>query len=372
MGYGFSLPINKSDTFALVLNTTPTDMSSSGAEHSVETPAPRREVFYLRSDTSPEESLFEHNKQLLMALSHMLANHRELKELQSTPSRPTVSTSQLSVGTKRFTLLVFSNLYRILIRKLQNITVHDRDLTHRPLNAKQFHASRYRGSQLAVLDFHISYLASRVEKLFDPENGNSSNAIAGLATILTESPETMRKPFRGAIHHALGTRDAAKIRAAGNEELVFTLWVCSLWLLYSGDGLIRKEKDGLFGLDETSQFQQRLLPWLRWLKQVYGPPPGWPCEGDSGWVSTGKGESQGNEEDEVQRFAEYYLRIVHACAVRDQASIYGDPRWSVGFLRWGCKIVKEEAFVWQGPEGYEGLEQNEFTIFLDGLPEVES
>ena len=366
MGYGFDLPVNPADTFTMILNPTAgTCKDTSTLPDDLETSL-EKTVFHLHADTSPEVSLFQHNLPLLTAIAKLVANQREHGQLQFSSILDVLKAPQHPAAYCRLGLLTFSNLQSILNRKLLAISAHDDQLPTNPQNEKQFHALRYRNSQKSILSSHIAYLLRLIE------SGASAYPICNLESILTDSPEPLKKQFRAAIHHGLGTRNAAKIRDAGHQELVFTIWLCSLWILgyenkpYEQDDVMSTLVDG------TSPLQKRLLPWLQWLKETYGRPPGWPHDnGMAPGCTSALPIENGTKENEDYHIIESSFQVVQAAAVRYPESIYNDPRWSVNLLAWGYSIIKEEAFSFPNHSGNEDSGEAELWLFLEQTPASE-
>ena len=363
MGYGFILPINPHDTFALVLKPTAGTATDKNTLYECLKIPPERTVFHLRADTTLENSLFQHNLPLLTTLAKLVANQREHNQLQDSFVLEVLKSSTYTAAHYRLGLLIFSNLRSILDRKLQAISAHDDRLPTHPQNEKQFHALRYRDSQKSILSSHIAYLSRRIE------GAVSADTICNLETILTKSPEPLRKQLRAAIHYGLGTRNATKIRDAGHQELVFTVWLCSLWILRSEKEPYEQDDVISTFIDGTSLLQKRLLPWLQWLKETYGGPSNWPH--DNGMASGCAQDSllvNDTKENEDYHVVESCFRVVQASAMRYPESLYNDPRWSVDLLAWGYSIIKEEAFTLPTNNEKEDSGEAELLLFLEQSP----
>ena len=366
MGYGFSVPANPYNTFAMILNPTAGTAKDTDTLPGNLVPSAKRTVFHLRAEMSPEISLFQHNLPLLTAIAQLVANQREYRQLQFSSVLDVLTARRYPAAHCRLGLLTFSNLQSILSRKLQAINAHDDQLSTNPQNEKQFHALRYRNSQKTILSSHITYLSRRIE------SAASAETICNLETILTDSPEPLRKQFRAAIHHGLGTRNAAKIRDAGHQELVLTIWVCSLWILryeekpYKQDDMISTFIDG------ASPLHKRLSPWLQWLEETYGAPPSWRYnKGTAPGCAQDSVIGNGTKENEDDHVVESCFQVVQASSVRYPGSLYNDPRWTVNLLVWGYSIIKEEAFSFPNHSGNEESGEVELLLFLEQSPAPE-
>jgi len=236
-----------------------------------------------------------------------------------------------------------------------NITQFDSEIPPWPRSSREFHAARYRRSQLGILKSTLLLLS----KLLLEASGKKDEVVK-LEDILVNLPEPVGSEYRMALRRVLRTRNPSKIRKGGYEDLAFTVWLCCLYLFSETHD------------NNPEKRAPRLHVWLDLIHTSYCPPPGWEapkCVGvncQERWVA----ENTEEETTELRAIAESYLSVVKEAARKQPDSIFSDSRWTVDFLRWGYNIVQAEGFrcpklgssILDGEGNGDG---DEFMLFLD-------
>ncbi|MCJ1399219.1 hypothetical protein MMC11_002421 [Xylographa trunciseda] len=383
MGYGFSLFNNTKDAFRLLLRSTSTSQSLAkarsmqqelqkqqiqslhqpNAPHAQdESPTPKHtpsdactanspppcgwspDMFFLQPASST--TFLTTNRRLVDTFSILVANARELRTLHISPTR--ISIPSPSPAPTHNLLRLTSALLTELQRKTTDITSHTALLPPYPSNTRQFHAARYRRSQLHILATNTHALRAILRAAHSP-----TTRLVRLADVLAKPPATaLPNPLRAAVHRILGTRHPRRIHAAGHEDLSAL-----------GGG-----------------FDALLHRWLACLETAYGAPP-FPLHGPvahrvSATATANEDDDEEGEDDDERRetalIAASYLAVVRAVAETAAAgSVFADARWSEAFLAWGLRVVQEEGVVLPGAVGEEGegglVEEEgeeEFVVFV--------
>ncbi|MCJ1476602.1 hypothetical protein MMC13_005268 [Lambiella insularis] len=383
LGYGFSLFNNPKDSYGLLLKSASTSTSlckvremqqelrsrqteignniydpakhssvqkqntlaiEDDLKNSATIASANPDLFFLR--VVDDVSFFTANQELVDTFSVLVANPRELQFVNVTKDRYWIPPSGSSITHNQ--VKVASSLLIELQRKHDGITQHDGELPWWPANDRQFHAARYRRSQLQILKTNIQSLTT-----FLSGANTAGTQLVRLEDVLAKSESSEPNQLRTAIHHILGTRKAVKIRESEDEDLVYTLWLCSSWLL--------RER-----LQEKTPFQHKVDSWLDLLRRTYGHPlisePG-----------TSNANSlplavipYGNEDsyDEGHAIAASYLKVIHRVAKEIPESVFADNRWNTDFLHWAWNIVQQEGVLC--PNLTENAEEpgEEFMIFI--------
>ncbi|KAL9119745.1 MAG: hypothetical protein Q9187_003703 [Circinaria calcarea] len=401
MGYGFSIEGNKADAFALALVTSKSKNvryilekemeTGKGQESSIapaETPTnqeiqvssnkvtfmskmnnnsaslrdgeqshlkvthPLSEIFHLRPPIC--EALSSINQDLFDTLSVMVANQRELTSVHVPSSRSWIR--HLDGQPTHNDITVACRLLGFLQQQHAKIIEHTDDLPPSPQNVKQFHAARYRRSQLYILQSIMIALKSFLSNIISVKR-----RVAGLEDIVSHSPVALSTQFRAALHCTLGTRKPHKLREAGYQDLVFTIWVCTLWLCYANKDLKALRERAV------NKFHKDAFGWLSFVHASYGPPPGW---AENTCVKSGcsihRLNVRGSEEAlEERAIVESYLKVIRAAAAINSDSLYADGIWTAEYLRWGHYIVQEEGFMCPKVDDEDGGSEDEFMIFFE-------
>ena len=339
MGYGFSLFENSADRFAMAL-TQYSDRNSAdeGSQYSNASrlSSPKlSNIHYLNLPANTALSCC--SMQLVQALHAMVANNRE--GTMHHESIPIDITDRITTHQKA---RVVSKLMVFLQSKYSTITVHNRYLPPWPMNEKQFHAARYRRSQLRILKIITGRLAGILQRMIDQPDPQ----FIRLDHILSRSPGSFITDFRSLLHHGIGTRKPTKIRSLGLEHLVYTIWLCSLRLHHELQNRDDRNVD-------TNQWHFDLRCWTSFLDEVYGQP-----------FDVDQSKRSESEANLANSISESYLEVIQAAAQRHVQSMYSDPRWTIGFVRWGYYIVQEESFTCPGVHSKGGSE-DELILFLE-------
>ena len=350
MGYGFSIPYNEADAFTLALsmpsciekmeNISPAELENSAVfENPLDTPSRddtqglSPETYYIRYDPEASLGVSSHNSDILVALTSKLANSRELQNFRTALASVRDASSSSHIKTT-----VACQFLTELRHQLSKITRHDEELPIVPQSMRQIHAAIYRRSQKRIIHDVITFLENLLERTIYHEH-----RAVNLKVVLEQSLLSFRSQFRAAIHHSLRTRNPEKLREGGYQDLVFTIWVCTLWMCCHVDEEVR------FSPDTKASFMNHLKPWFRFLRQTYGP-----------------GDGTANHSDaECRDIVSSYLPIITSYAAQSPESIYANPGWTVDFLQWGFKIVQEEGFHCPALAGSRG-EQTGYMLFLEG------
>ena len=370
MGYGFSIPNNKADAFALALSSPGSaemlnkahltkpgviggDEEASGScnlSRDLESQKPMSDdlqaslspkIFHIRPDL--ESSLGISNQNMLHVLSIMVANGRELREIDRNPDGVTIMNH-----ASHNQAMIACQLLAVFRYQLGKITRYDTELPTTPQNVKQIYAAEYRRSQTCILQTMITSIESFLDTTIFHDHH-----VVSLETILTSSPSSFIAPFRAAIHHTLRTRNPDKIRGGGYQDLVFTIWVCTLLMCCNDD------PQSLH--DSMDSFHKRLRNWFRFLRKVYGSPPNWSKDlsknEDLNRVATAR-------EAESLAVVSTYLSVISSFATKCPESLYADSRWTVEFLQYGFNIVQEEGVPCPSLNNTDG-EEGYFMLFLE-------
>lgn len=402
MGYGFSIDGNKADAFALALATSksrnvshvrgkernirqireqstiptertlmehdtkdPLDETPFGPITSSDTsPLCDDELGHLKTTHRPSEifhlrvptggALWSINQDLINILSIMTANERELTSVHITSARSWVK--HLDDELTHNDVAVACRLLGFLRQQYAKIIKHNDDLPPLPQNVKQFYAARYRKSQLYILQSIMVTLKNFLTDIISTER-----QVARLEDILSNSPLLFGAQFRAALHCTLGTRKAQKLREADYQELVFTIWVCTLWICYSDEDITALLQN------TVNKFHNGIFGWLSFIRASYCPPPG---RDDNACSTSGCAVHQwitrdDDEAMEERAIVESYLGVVRAAAEANPGSLYTDSRWSADFLRWAYHIIQEEGFMCPNLVDAEDKHEDEFILFLE-------
>ena len=400
MGYGFSLFRNPSDQFAL---ETASSVSSKIVAIKTHQMACNQIIHRLNSNDEPNFRLIAKTGQtevywirlpihtfsnydhavkvlrffpcgLLDEVSVIIANERELASTKIAPYRYWIDDAEDSRLTRN-RLNVVCHLTMLLQKHRAGIRKHDSRLPPWPGNENQFHAARYRRRQLHILETVIEALLDSLREAINPSPsaGLDNVYIVTLETVLTSSPLSFSSDFRSALKTALHTRSAAKIRQNGWVDLVFTLWICGLWLweslpLSDDDASSNSE-------DETTDFHKAITHWLIFIKTTYpriltpqdslrpSITQQWSSAPPTAAPSTYGGTT--SIHPSLFHIAESYLPIIHTIAAHDSDSIFAHEGLTLERLAWGLNIVQQEGFMCPSMKGVEGEEGDEWVLCLE-------
>ncbi|KAI4133668.1 MAG: hypothetical protein LQ347_002107 [Umbilicaria vellea] len=385
MGYGFSLEDNTTDQCALKMARRDTlnshNIPASSKNAALEN-CPDVDIHYVRLPShrfgdysNGISALTAFPQRLLDDVSSVVANGRE--RASRTSGRYAIDKWNNQITRNKVT--VMCHLMMVVQKHHAGIVKWDNKLPASPQNQKQFHAARYRASQLHILNTVFHRLHGMLRDLSGLNSVPRDVRVVRLEHILTESPPGFATDFRNALKVGMGTRKAAKIREAGWVDLVFTLWVCGLWLWNLGLDPDEKEELGQF------DFNASMFRWLGFLRNTYGrdllPMHKHQFYGQGGNIGTAGGEhspligldaqnSSGEDpasgSTESRMIAESYQAVVHVAAASYPDSVFACPEWTVEFLAWGLDIVTQEGFMCPDLEGKEGDDSyDEYMLFME-------
>lgn len=400
MGYGFSIFRNPADRCNLAVSseissrsgpsigwsamskgasTGPWDKAASAIPSLTEQTLDERIQWVQLVDENKDDgdgdnqTSYEFSPPFLEELSGALSNEREILVPDLSLRSKVDFTGDV---VTRNTLNVMCAVVMKLQRQSVAISSHNDSLPQWPLNEKQFHAARYRRSQLRILKSVIGCLLGNLRTLVGLNPPKERNLqLVRLEHILLESPKEFLTQLRACLNAGLGTRKATKIREKQWVECAFTLWMCGLWL-WDLSGLQRCDADS------GSDFDARISQWLHWVRRTYGDSPetdnlvtlhrkrksSSPRRfGDSGpdsWnINDGIVDLGVANEDFL--IAESYLRVANAAVKKNKNSIYNHPQVTTRRLFWCMNIIRQEGFMCPNLEGDTGEEHDEFVLFLE-------
>ncbi len=374
MGYGFCLPDNTADRVSLMLSSktrgcteeigglhhTPAGQERMNQAHEAESlePQPSRHWVSVAPPmaTSPlyttRPSLYQFSDGFLLEFSVLASNHREDLSCDSWgDSQNAISPERLSRNKLYVTIALLVHLQR----RAFEITKHDIDLPGRPQNKRQEYAAMYRNRQLRILESVLDALRSTMNFF---ESHGPTNGVVRLENILSQSPKALSKDFRSVIHTALGTRNEARIRECGGEECAFTLWLCGLITLSNSEGL-----DSIRG----SEFEERILNWIRWLKEVYhlDLEGGLSMQQQEMMSQTSDGMDNMRDSKDVPMIAASYLEAIKTDVEKHPQSLYAKRDITTSRLELCLYITRQEGVPWPNAFMEYGREVDEYVLFLE-------
>ena len=201
-------------------------------------------------------------------------------------------------------------------------------------NERQRLAIRFREGQRELLAPAVTTLRTGLRYILDqsPENG-----VLKLEYILTYFPNGMLKGYRDAVHTALGTRKANKIRGMGGEECAFTLWICGVWLLHTSHSL-----------NEVTPLSTQVREWLPLLERFYGRP-----------LEQGKADG-----DDICSTAASYYKALQLTITKHPDTFYRSGI-SIPLLAWCLNIIREECVQLPNPNVALEAEEVELVLFME-------
>ena len=251
----------------------------------------------------------------------------------------------------------------ILQKAHRGIRKYDKDLPPAPQNSKQVDAARYRDSQLRILDGVLNSMYTFLKSVTTANAPEARNPnVLRLEHILTDSPKSLSKDFRGVLNAGIRTRDPIKIRQRGGVDFAFTAWLCGLWI-YSQSGPKREE-----GMNPM------YLRWLKFLQQQYAEPSEDSIDHPSLENSTFEERAEwfdpvrntsGDASLESTFLAKSYLDAIQAAREKRPQSVYNDKRITVKRLEWCLNIVKNEGVWCPSLDRGEDEEDDDWILFLE-------
>ncbi|KAG0638467.1 hypothetical protein HOY80DRAFT_967431 [Tuber brumale] len=209
MGYGFTLLQNPFDS--VLLKSSP---PLTPSQHSLLGESPTG-LYYLthRNRTTENPSIYPPS---LLSLIYILT---------STPTEAScmLTTRPTKPATKRNEISTHITLLRALLRKHQNFP----PTLPEPLNSKQASAKIYADSQRSLI---LSAIAESKDII---NSHTTSNCLIRLKSALGRG-ERADKAFAAAIESCFGSADVKELTEAGQEDVVFILYLCHLSLAKQG------------------------------------------------------------------------------------------------------------------------------------------
>ena len=410
MGYGFSLPNNPSDHFTIGFSPAistyvkkvkarrrlpnligPDNKCHDGTENSIdafdsiehsadESGYSSESADILVTGSSVERDIhcvglskdgYTFSPNFLRDLSIAVESPRERRENEGLSSfRDHHFTNQhfWDAHISRNKLHVMCAVIMILQKGRLGIRQHDEDIPGQERSAKQMDASRYRKSQLKILDLVleslqetlISYTAGTHK---DEPLSHLSRRTVRLEDTLKELPESLLKDYRNVLYAGLKTRDPVKMRKRGGADFAFTAWLLGLLVFnkYESEAIQN-------GISTGSAFKGRLYIWIQFLEKHYpanevdGTNPNAQEAGESPWFDPVRGSAE-NSEDDPSATVVSYLRAIQSAVSKHPTSIYNDPEISLKSLQWCLQVVRMEG-VWY-PNLEDGREEDQWLLFLD-------
>ena len=366
MGYGFSLENNFTDQYALKMARRISSKNVGFENH------PEVDIHYIRLPShgfgdypNGISALTAFSQKLLDDISLIVANDRERAAASQKSDEGGISEWDNQITRNK--VIVVCHLIMVIQKQIAGIVKWQEKLPESPQNEKQFHAARYRASQLHILNKVFDRLCDLLRDLSGLKSVGRDVQIVRLEYMLAESPSGFATDFRNALKIGLGTRKITKIRREGWADLVFTMWVCGLWVWSLG--LDQDEKEELAEV----AFNARIFRWLLFLRDTYwsshlstkehqldghggstGAVDGEDSTMDGRGDSSSSDDGQASNSTELRMIAESYLGVVRAAAAGCPDSAFARPEWTVDFLAWGLRVVKEEGFMCPNLEGKEG------------------
>ena len=395
MGYGFSLPENVSDHYSLgfspaiaayIRDTKARRLVRERSSDAVQSQSTREsddaqlgrlrktvrsggQVLESSEDLDVEKILaqnihwvrlhdngnYEFSPQFLENFSIAVENPREAHMADHCP---TFKTHLSDHDFSRNTLHVICAVIMILQKGQRAIRKHDKDLPKAPQNRKQVDAARYRDSQLKILDWVLDSMCTFLKSISTAENPK----VVRLEYILSESPKSLLKDFRGVLNAGLRTRDPVKIRQRGGVDFAFTTWLCGLWIVSQSD------------TTREDEISMKYLQWLHFLQHNYAEPsdesmdhqrPESPVlDKRASWFDPVR-SANGDPELDSASIARSYLDAVLAATEKRPQSVYNDRRITERRLEWCVNIIKNEGVWCPNLTQGEDEEDDDWVIFLE-------
>ena len=373
MGYGFSIADNPADRCGLASvadsehaqEVLHLEFQQASSNHASDQVRPLRDqkvsskvAHWVRLRNSildkvsnDKKPSYEFSPGFLDEISAALANNRERTIGVSCFQGHT----DFSGGTlSRNKLKVIATVAMIVQRQFLIISVHNSILPQWPETASEFHAARYRRSQLYILRSVNTSILSRLSDLVGVTDQSARDVrIVRLEHMLTQSPSPVLTDYRALLNAGLGTRKAAKIKKHGLVECAFTLWVCGIWL-WSQSSYLETNDSG------TPSIQQYVCQWLTFLDVNYprAPSSRQKSGGENGPVIASK------HQDDGLTIASY-LKAIEAAVQKNPNSLYSNPACTTSRLQWCLDIVREESVMCPSLEGSPDEDSDELVMFLE-------
>lgn len=362
MGYGFSVRNNPRDSYLLKLGIHKKGPLASvrrrqselfGNDYSL-MQAGGRDVYTLYSPTRSYCKGYKHAipefrpfpQTMLDDVSVLVATQRELDTISFSEEGFWLS----NTGTRsRNDFSIMSHVLRALRLRRNRILCNDSKLPRWPQNDGQFYAARYRRGQLQILTEIINSLDQRLNQALTSDSEGPLSELLDLRQILHRTPNPLRSRFQAALDAAFGTHKPSLLKDSGWEDAVMALWVCTLWITFIATGEVILDRLGI---------GRKLADWIAYMCEHYAPDKADPAAVDTDARHSAQQEripkcegtpplTDAEVEAENQRHLIHYTEeiacIIRAAAKRDPQSLFAHPVWSGDLVRWGFRIVNEEA-----------------------------
>lgn len=214
-----------------------------------------------------------------------------------------------------------------LLPKIQRLEQSNDVLPDQPQNSHQAMAKIYRDGQIEVLEDVQDRMAAYLRSLVHEPNPEvraiqPKPAIwtleAALDVVLQEAPDA-HKAFMAGVKYCAGTTKLRKLRGTDQEEFMWTIFLCFIYLHYRK---IEATPAGSLGSDSI------LRNWMRSLENEYGEP----------LAADGAEADEDADEDAAE-----YLNRVKKAAMFMPGSLWKSPEWTSDFvLDWGMRLTKSQ------------------------------
>ena len=378
MGYGFSLPENPADHFALGFSSTiaayidDVKLRRYGELGDTEPEMTQG----LRHETTKETNIHwvrvqkgvpEFSPDFLEEFSIAIENPRERRKNEKS-LRSSLNLMDRSLSRNK--LHVLSAVFMILQKGQSAIRKHDHSLPGNPQNSRQVDAARYRQNQLYILDQVLLALAGRISSLYETNSEYCREfRIVRLEDILIESPKRLQKDLRSVLNVGLKTRDPVKIKERGGIDFAFTVWLCGL-------SIVNRENRGKHEpFEPSSNFNERCSRWLDHLQKLYTQEESEvPTDKDysaavvkddrAAWFDPVRNSisEEGGMADSTSTVTSY-LDAIRSCIKKHPQSLYNKAELSLTHLAWCYNVIRNEG-VWV-PNVRDREGDDEWVLFLD-------
>lgn len=224
-----------------------------------------------------------------------------------------------------------------LLPKIQKLKLTNDALPDRPQNSRQVMAQIYRHGQIEVLEDVQDRMAAYLRSLVHHIPTDSAAILpkpsiwtleGALNVVLREAPEA-HKAFMGGLKYCAGTTKLRKLRGTEQEEFMWTVFLCFIYLHYRHADAGRR-----FGPDAI------LGKWMHSLEAEYGVP----------FDELGAGANAGDDESDGE--AAEYLERVKKAAMFLPGSAWKSSDWTSDYvLDWGVRLTKSQGTYMEVGDG---------------------
>ena len=372
MGYGFSLADNPFDICVLTtaqknlsekVNVGVSPLGETDQSKVQDSPKPRREpetsVHWVRLvdraiDNGDERASYVFSPNFLHETAKKLCNERERIANNICLIDQTDFSDAVMTHNK---LKVMCVVEMLLQKQHSNITQYNEDLLQWPDNEKQFHAARYRRSQLHILTSVSTSILDHVAGIVGMRATAPRDVrVVRLEHTVTESPKPLLMDYRAVLNAGLGTRNPEKIRARGFTEAAYTLWLCGLWRWRASVSICSDEKP-------AAARHNGFLQWLGFLDELYPEVPY--KEGSAAPLQLIGKPLETTTDTERTLLVASLLDMVQAAVKKHPGSMYNSTTLTAHRLLWCLNIVQEESVMSPNLEGRSGESNDEQLLFME-------